>query len=62
MRFSFDFEPNSDSCDSFFELGRISALSCGDRSVYRGKREAISLPTVGQSYEPTALNAVLFPS
>ncbi len=28
MRFSSDFEPNSDSCDSFFESGRISALSC----------------------------------
>ncbi len=28
VRFSSDFEPNSDSCDSFFESGRISALSC----------------------------------
>ncbi len=48
MRFSSDFEPNSDSCNSFLKSGQISALSCVVcRAVFvqctRGKREAISL-------------------
>ncbi len=52
VRFSSDFEPNSDLCD-FFESGRISALSCSVRAVYRGKREAISLSrqAIGRSDE-----------
>ncbi len=50
MRFSSDFEPNSDSCD-FFLSGRISALSCVVcHAVYRGEQEAISLAR--QAIEP----------
>ncbi len=90
VRFSSDFEPNSDSCDSFlsraeFQLCRASfAVQCSC-SVQGETRSDKSLPTnrtVGwisdmseilvapgegiaqlkQRYEPTALNAVLFPS
>ncbi len=89
--FSSDFEPNSDSCDSFlsraeFQLCRASfAVQClcsvqgetrSDKPLPTGNRtvrwisdmsEILVAPREGiaqlkQSYEPTALNSVLFPS